>query len=180
MRTVSVAARRWYISTWTASGARPIAAPPLTADTFKPAMISGADLLYVCLHGLPGQPYWYGADWTTAITADQIRAADLRGAVVYLAGCFGAGPMTDALLDAGAAAVVGDEDSTWAGYVLPTGSNALGARFVRSLRGGLPVGPALDAAKAGYGARHQGAKHTALLETVGLRGDPGAVVRGMA
>lgn len=172
MKTVSLAARRWYVSTWIASGARPIAAPPLAMSTFAPALISGAALLYVCLHGLPGQPFWYGSDWGTVASAEQVRAARLDGAVVYLAGCYGQGPMTEALLAAGAAAVVGDADSTWAGYVLPTGSNALGRRFVRALRGGLPAGAALDRARAEYAATGADPRAPGLLETVGLVGSP--------
>lgn len=179
MNVVSVAARRWYISTWTASGARPIAAPPLTADTFKPAMLDGADVLYICLHGLPDQPFFYGADWSTAVSAGQIAACKLDGAVVYLAGCFGQGPMTDALLSAGAAAVVGDADSTWAGYVLPTGSNALGQRFMRGLRAGLAAGPALTAAQASYMRTYDGPRHAALISTVGLTGNANAKARAV-
>lgn len=177
MNMVSLAARRWMISTWMASGARPITAPPLTADTFDAGLVNGCDALYVCLHGLPDQPYWYGADWATAVTADQIRACRLDGAVVYLAGCFGQGPMTDALLAAGAAAVVGDADSTWAGYFLPTGSNALGARFMSGLRSGLSAGAALSAAKVGYMRAFDGPRHAALLATVGLTGDESAKAR---
>lgn len=179
MRTVSLAARQWYASTWIASGARPIAAPPLTMATFDPKVLSGTDLLYVCLHGLPGQPYWYASDWSSAVSAEQIQAADLRGAICYLAGCFGQGPMTDALLAAGAAAVVGDADATWAGYVLPTGSNALGRRFVRELRAGAPVKAALDAAKVWYWDRHRDPRDVALLATVGLTGDAGATLKGV-
>lgn len=180
MHVVSLAARRWLVSTWIASGARPIAAPPLTMATFEPAIFAGSDILYICLHGLPGQPYLYGSDWSTVVSADQIKACDLAGAVVYLAGCFGQGPMTDALLAAGAAAVVGDADSTWAGYVLPTGSNALGRRFVRELRAGAPVKAALDAAKVWYWGRNRTARDVALLATVGLTGDAGARVQGVA
>lgn len=180
MRTVSLAARRWLVSTWIASGARPIAAPPLTMATFDPAVLDGADLLYVCAHGLPDQGYWYGSTWETMVSASQIELCRLSGAVVYLAGCFGQGPMTDALLAAGAAAVVGDADSTWAGYVLPTGSNALGRRFVRELRAGAPVKAALDAAKVWYWDRNRTARDVALLATVGLTGDAGARVQGVA
>ena len=177
MRTVAISARRWLISTWIASGVRPLAAPPLARATFSPAMISGAALLYVCLHGLPNQPFWYGSDWSTAIGADQVRAADLEGAIVYLAGCYGQGPMTDALLAAGAAAVAGDTDGTWAGWVLPTGSNALGRAFVAELRRGLDVEVALDVAKAEYAWRHAGPRHAALLSSVGLAGNPVATLR---
>lgn len=179
MKTVSLAARRWYVSTWIASGARPIAAPPLTMSSFAPSVISGAALLYVCLHGLPGQPYWYGSDWATVVSAEQIRGARLDGAIVYLAGCYGQGPMTDALLAAGAAAVVGDEDSTWAGYVLPTGSNALGRRFVRHLKAGLSAGAALDRARAEYAATGGDPRAPGLLATVGLAGDAGATLQGV-
>lgn len=178
MRTVSLAARRWLISTWIASGVKPIAAPPLTMAGFRPGMIEGADLVYICLHGLPDQSYLYGSDWSTVVSADQVRRADLAGAVVYMAGCWGQGPMTDALLAAGAVAVVGDADSTWAGYVLPTGSNALGQRFVRRVKAGQMAQEALVGAKADYAATYQGPAHTALLASVGLSGDGLAMAGG--
>lgn len=142
MKTYAVAARRWAVSTWLAAGARPRLAPPLRADSFEPAVLgsgTGSRLVYVCLHGLPGQPYWYGDDWSTAITAEQVRACDMSGAVVYLAGCFGQGPMTDALIDAGARAVVGSAAEVWGGYVFPTGTNARGRAFVRAMQRGCNV-----------------------------------------
>lgn len=179
MRTVALAARQWYVSTWIASGVRPLSAPPVRLATFDPAVLSGAGLLYVCLHGLPGQPFWYGSTWETAVSADQIDRADLRGAVVYLAGCYGQGPMTDALLAAGAAAVVGDSDLTHAGYFLPTGSNGLGRLFVRALRAGLSAADALGAARFQYGERHRDAKAVAMLDTVALAGDGAARLQGV-
>src|SRR3990167_1386477 len=96
-----LAARSWALSTWLATGRRPVLAPPLRAATFDPSVLVGQDLVYVCLHGLPGQPYWYGSDWSTAVTADQLRRVDLSGVIVYAAGCFGQGPMAAAMGDAG-------------------------------------------------------------------------------
>lgn len=174
MRTVALAARKWLISTWIASGARPLFAPPVTMQTFRPEMISQADLLYVCLHGLPDQPFWYGSTWETAVSADQLRAARLDGAVVYLAGCWGQGPMADALLAAGARAVVGDVDQTWAGYVLPTGSNGFGRLFVAALRRGETVDEAVIAARRQFLARDSSQRARALVTSVSVLGEPDA------
>ena len=72
--------------------------------------------------------------------------------------------------------MVGDADSTWAGYVLPTGSNALGRRFVAGIRRGLSASAALDAAKLEYARTFDGPRHAALLASVGLTGDGTAKV----
>lgn len=166
-----MAARQWWLSTWIASGVRPLAAPPLRMADFRPEMISGADLLYVCLHGLQGQPYWYGGDWSTAVSADQLREARLDGAVCYLAGCWGAGPMAMALLDAGARAVVGDRDSTWAGYVVPAGSNAFGRVFVAALRAGETVGAAMRTARSRFLETDDSPRARALADSVVVLGE---------
>lgn len=178
MRTVSLAARRWYVSTWIASGARPIAAPPLTMATFDPLALDGADLLYVCAHGLPDQGYWYGSDWSTMVSAAQIELCRLPGAVVLLMGCYGVGPMSDACIRAGAAAVIADAEATHAGYVLPTGSNAVGRLISRALARGLSAGRALAEAKEMYFASH-GERSIPLLDSLVLIGDEGAIATGV-
>ena len=143
-------------------------------QTFRPETINGRDLVYICLHGLPDQPYLYASDWSTAVSADQLRAARLDGAVVYMAGCFGQGPVAEALLAAGAQAVVGDADSTWAGYVLPTGSNALGRLFVAGVRRGETVREALNGARRQFLAADPSKRALALAETVSILGESSA------
>ena len=146
MRTYVLATRRFWLGTALAAGAWPrIASPGLDARGME-----GADLLYLCAHGLPDQPYLYDDAFQTVLAADDVARLDLTGAVVYLAGCYGAGAMAEAFLAAGARFVVGDRESTFAGHFLPLGSNRLGWHFVRALRRGLPPYAALDEAAARF------------------------------
>lgn len=170
MRTYALAARRFWLSTAFAAGARPrVASPGLDARE-----MDGADLVYICVHGLHGQPYWYDDTFATVLSAEQLRQARIPGAIVYLAGCYGIGPMSEALLEAGAAAVVADRDINFSGFWLPLGSNALGRLFVKELKAGHAVGAALNDAKWGYRYAHSSPRDLALLDTVELVGDAGA------
>ncbi len=174
MRVYSLAARQFAISTWIAAGVRPRTGPPITVDAFRPHDMDGAALVYICCHGLPNQPYWYGDRFSTLASAAQVRLAKLDGAIAYLAGCYGIGPMSDALLEAGAACVVADRDANWSGLFLPRGSNELGRMFVAALRGGATAARALDVSRRGYGARHREARDAELLATMELVGDGAA------
>lgn len=178
MKTYALAARQFAISTWIAAGVRPRTGPPITVDSFRPHDMDGAALVYVCAHGLPNQPHWYGDRMTTLASAAQVRLAKLGGAICYLAGCFGIGPMSDALLDAGAACVVADRDANWSGMFWPRGSNELGRLFVQELRRGSSAGEALDEVRRRYGERHTSPRDIELLDTVELVGDWTARMRG--
>lgn len=171
---VAVAARRWAVSTGLAARSVPVLAPPLRAAGFLPPLFEGRKLIYICLHGLPEQPYWYGSDWSTAISAPQIQSCNLGGAIVYLAGCYGQGPMTNALLEAGASAVVGSGDSVWGGYYLPSGTNGMGMRVVRALEQGMNVSEALASAKER--ARQMGPRDIRLAAAMAIAGDLNAVL----
>jgi hypothetical protein len=131
-----------------ATGVVPVTCPPLSAfggqglDRFPVCALEGHDLIYFKLHGLPGQPYWYGDDMTSAVTSDQLRAADLSGTVVFVANCHlwhrgkkGKGqPMLDALLDAGAEAVVGGGGENFGKRTKVYGADLLGKWFVMAYR----------------------------------------------
>lgn len=130
--------------------------PPLNRETFKPEMIEGFDFLYVKLHGLPGQSFWYGDNWVTAMDADQLRAADLKGTGVFVANCYlfesvGGraipGKMLGALLDAGARFVVGGPGQNWALKSRVFGADLLGMIFRIGLQRGWGAPTALGAAK---------------------------------
>jgi hypothetical protein len=131
-----------------ATGVVPVTSPPLSAfggrclDEFPPQALDGYDLIYFKLHGLPTQPYWYGDEMITALTADQIRAADLSGTVVFVANCHlwhivkkgPQHPMLDALLDAGAQAVVGGGGENFGKRTKIYGADLLGKWFVMAYR----------------------------------------------
>ncbi|MFH1485969.1 MAG: hypothetical protein ABIH46_07860 [Chloroflexota bacterium] len=121
---------------WTvkrASGVAPKMSPPLTMDSFTPSLMEGYEFLYFKLHGMPGQPFWYGDDGVTAISAHQIAEANLVGAVVFVANChLPESPMLKALLGAGASAVIGGPGENYAGVQTIMGADLLGM-YVRYL-----------------------------------------------
>jgi len=91
------ASQRYAVSR--AAGAEPLTSPPMTADAFDAGLLLGRDLLYLALHGIPDQPYWYGDHYLTALTVDALQNLNLRKTVVFVASChFTAGPFLDALL----------------------------------------------------------------------------------
>jgi len=167
------AARSLALSTLWATRRLPVLSPPLTAERFRPADLEGHRLAYLVLHGLPEQPYLYGDQYVTAITAEQIRAARLDGQIVYLAACFGLGPVSSAFLAAGAAAVMADEDANYAGLLRPQGANALGGRVVRYLRQGETAGDSLYYASQDYIAAGSGydPRRLALVQSMRCVGD---------
>ena len=108
----------------------------MTGETVTAGDLEGYDVLVFKLHGLPGQPYWYGDDWQTALTAETVRAANLDGAMVFAANCHAitprgkAGEMVQALLDAGARAVVAGAGQNLASNWRMVGADLLGRWWV--------------------------------------------------
>lgn len=167
-----LAARQLRLSTAIATRQWPYVSPPARAETFDTARLDGQDIIYVCAHGLSGADFLCGDNGTIMLTGGQIEAARMPGAVVWLGGCYGFGPLSDAFLAAGAAAVVCDRDVNWAGPLWPTGSNRLGQLFLAELYRGRTVGVALDMAMNVYAARYHGPRDAELLATMTLVGDP--------
>jgi len=134
----------------------PITSPPHDANTIDPFWLEGApgsrplDLLWFDLHGEPSDPVWRGDDRRVALTAGQVHGLDLGGAVVFAATChLGEGePMLQALLDAGAGAVIGGDGANYAGRRGVFGAGLLGKWIRWALAVGLQPGPALRVAKA--------------------------------
>lgn len=169
MNVLALAAREFQVGTAFAAGVWPVAFPPRGGGEFDVHLLECRDLIYVCLHGLAGQPYLYGDRFETAISADQIRGLNLGGAVVYMAGCFGDGPVADAFLEAGSSAIVGDRDTTWAGTWLPLGSNRLGRLFVRGMRQGGSADDAYRFAREHFATTSVDPRDDAILNTVTIR-----------
>jgi hypothetical protein len=126
-----------------------ITCPPLSLEDMVPQLFERQDLLYFNLHGVPSQPYYYGDDWVTAISADLIRKASLASCGVFLGACFTnrQHPMVRALFDAGAAYIVGGDGPNYGSGSSLIGSDLLGKWFVTFLRLGLGPDRALAAAK---------------------------------
>jgi hypothetical protein len=126
--TICVAAQSLAPSAAVMAGVTPLTSPPLVLSTFDPAILAGHDLVFFKLHGMSGQPYWYGDSGITACSAEQIGQANLAGALVFVANCWGGedAPMVQALRTAGALAVVTGTGVNFAGQRWPAGADVLG------------------------------------------------------
>ena len=97
MSAIAYCAKAFAHSARVVTGAEPITCPPTSAQDFQPVFLQG-DFVYIKLHGLHDQPFWYGDHWITAITADQLASLDLSRSVVFVATCyFPESPMLAAL-----------------------------------------------------------------------------------
>lgn len=134
-----------------AAGMAPLCSPPTSALDFDPARLERRDLLYFDLHGHQHQSFWWGDGHTVALTAQQIRKANLDGTIVFAINCYLANqesPMLDALLDAGARYVIGGDGENWAGSRRSMmGAGLLGLWFRRLLAWNMPPLRALAWAK---------------------------------
>ena len=150
MRVFAYCANSFKNVTRKAAGVIPLTSPPSTVYNFDLALLENNDLLWFDLHGLPGQSCWLGDDRTLAMTATELRKADLRGTIVFALNCYLAdedSPMLDALLDAGARYVIGGDGQNWAGPRTLWGASLLGLWFRWLLAWGVPPLKALAWAK---------------------------------
>jgi hypothetical protein len=107
-----------------------VLSPPVTRETFDPKWLEGNDFIYFKLHGFRNDPMWYNENYNAALTASQIRSAGLSGAVVFVANCYlPESPMLQALLSAGAKAVVGGSGENYAKVDEVHGADLLGLYF---------------------------------------------------
>lgn len=164
MKTLAYCAASFEKSVRKAAGVQPILSPPVDLELITPAQFEGFDFIYFKFHGLPGQPYWYGDYWTTAISADQVRKMDLDGTAVFAACChlyqgkpghYKPGPMLTALLSAGARAVVGGPGINYARAEAVHGSDLLGLVFRRMLAFGFSLDTAFNVARIALRTRKQ-------------------------
>lgn len=146
-------------------GATVMTCPPRDWREVGPEHLEGYDVLVFKLHGLPGQRFWYGDDWQTALSEGTVREADLGGAVAFVANCHGLrvdggpGVMVEALLAAGVRAVVagaGDNYAAPAGSRKRWGADLLGRWFLWGLRVGLGAERALGVAKGRLRVKRMG------------------------
>lgn len=150
VRVFAYCAASYAGATAKAAGVRPLTSPPLTADGFDPAWLAGYDLLYLALHGNPGEFCLYGDNYEVALRAEQVRQARLGGAGVFAASCFmgdAASPMRAAFLAAGAAWVLAGAGPNFSGYTTPAGAALLGLWVRRLLTWHVPLPQAVRLAK---------------------------------
>lgn len=127
-----------------------ISSPPLFAGNIEPTRLSGHDLLYIDLHGQPGSVYLYSGpkqSWG-ALHVDAVRAANLRGTVVFATTCYlPQTPFLQAFLDAGALAVIGGQGRNWSTSKWLSGATLLAQLFAQQMANGLKPLDALHNAK---------------------------------
>lgn len=160
MKVLAYCAASFEESVIRAAGVKPLLSPPINLARFDPRWLTGYEFLYFKLHGLPSEQFWYGDKWQTALSADQLRQANLTGAVVFVANCHlyqlspvdptitYPGPMLTALLAAGAYAVAGGPGINYARSSTVHGADRLGLHFRRWLERGFPPKLAFSLAKA--------------------------------
>lgn len=172
MRIFAYCAAEFQHSVRKAAGVQPLLSPPATAHIFDPRWLEGRDFIYLKLHGLPEETYWYGDNWLTALRATQILAANLTGTVIFVANCHlyqalpapacadtadrqagnndyhPTSPMLNALLIAGARAVVGGSGDNHAKTHSIHGADRLGRALRYLLQFGLAPHPAFRLAQA--------------------------------
>jgi len=142
MRVLAYCAAQFAESTRRAAGVVPLMAPPDTLDcAVRP------DLLYLALHGRPGDAWLYGdANWP-ALRAAQING-DWRGVTVFAATCFlPETPFLEAFIRAGAMVIAGRGDNFTPARSL-AGASLLGLWVRRGLEWGGSPAAALALGKA--------------------------------
>lgn len=150
MNVLSYCCASFRGATHLASGVRPLVCPPVTWYTFPVGSLAGQDLIYLDLHGRPGDAQWYGDNDVVALNEHQVRRMDLSGVTVFAVNCYLGdtdSPMLDALLDAGARAVIGGSGENFAGENRLLGASLLGYWFRRAMEWHRPPEVALTVAK---------------------------------
>lgn len=158
MRVLAYCAAQFKASTRRASGVEPSTCPPqmaggpLSLPVGPLAMLDGGDgrlrLLYLALHGRPGEDTLYGDEGIPALTADQVRAWDLAECTVFAATCYlPETPFLAAFTRAGAVVIAGRGPNFSPARSL-AGASLLGRWVRRGLAWGLPPRAALALGKA--------------------------------
>lgn len=130
MKTIAFCAKAFTSSVQLAAGVQPVTSPPITCKTFSPDLLSGADFLYVKLHGLAAQAFWYGDHLLAAVSAKQIATCELTDAIIFAPNChLPESPMLAALFSAGAKAILAGPGLDYATPQTVEASDVLGQCF---------------------------------------------------
>lgn len=157
---IAYCCRSWAVSSFLTVGVRPKTSPPLDAQTLDPTVLV-ARIIYIRLHGITGQPYLYGDNYITALTAEQVRKLDLSGSLVFLEGCH-SDTMAQAFLDAKAQSVTGCTETTYGKLWLLGPSSVVGRHWLQAIKAGKSAQEALQS-----GISHVPAKYAKGWYTVG-------------
>lgn len=171
LNIVALACASQKLAVTRAAGIEPLLSPPLTLATFDPGVLSclqeSTALLYVALHGMPGQPYLYGDDLVTALHVDAFRDLDLSACVVFASSChFPDTPFLKALLHCRPRMLVAGHGQNYARNTSLVGVHRLGYYLRQGLQAGIPPGLAFAA------ARQRLRYHLRTLKTRRPRADP--------
>lgn len=159
-----------------ATGVQPWTSPPWVAETLQPEHLAGHDLIYIRLHGLPDLNGWLGEDdkenYPLALGLENLTGADLGGAIVILANCYGASsPLVPDLYRAGAGAVVAGPGPNMAGGSRVIGTDKLAREIIRAMFAGQDIKRALRSARrkllwTSYRAADRDAREFKIMEKI--------------
>ena len=141
---VGYTTRAWRISCLLTIGKWPLTSPGLTAANLDLMRLS-AEIVYIRLHGMPGQHHLYGdPGWPTALSAVDVASSEAfrKTKLVFLEGCFGQ-EMADAFLAAGAQTVIGSDRITWSRALRVGPASKVGQKTIAAARKGKDVSAAL-------------------------------------
>lgn len=150
MRVLAYCSAGFADATARATGVYPLLSPPLSAATIHPVMLRGYDLLWFDFHGRDAAAQWDNNDGMVAITAEQIRRAELLGCTVFTTACWAGerdSPMLHAFLAAGARYVVAGAGPNWSGAQRVSGAARLGRWLRIGMGWGLGTPAALGVAR---------------------------------
>lgn len=145
MNILAYCAEKYRENVRRAAGVEPLCCPPVTAETLDLGLLENRDLIYFKLHSLPDAHAFLGGRTgpPVALRADQLRGVDLGGAVVFAEVCYvgeATHPMRQALLEAGASAVIAGPGLNYGSVSEELkGADLLGLWLRRWLRTGLGV-----------------------------------------
>jgi len=137
-----------------ATGVEPWTSPPYTTENIQPAHMEGYDLIYFRLHRLRSVPgLWFGeypsGERVQALNSYLLELADLSGALVVMANCYGVSdPMIRQLYVSGARGVIAGPGRNYAHGERVVGADLLTKWLLYGLRAGLGTKAALGVAKA--------------------------------
>jgi hypothetical protein len=136
-----------------ATGVTPVTSPPATASNITSAALEGHDLLYFRLHGMNADvAAWFGESETGSIVPAlepcHVRGADLGGAAVVVANCFGFETLHRwPFYQSGASAVIAGPGPNYAARNRVVGADKLVRGLIAGLREGQTVERALAIAR---------------------------------
>ena len=122
--------------------------PPVASHSFEVRWTDHLDVLFIKLHGEEGSPRWFDDFYNPALNVNHVRQMRLKGTVVFVSNCWlPESPFLEALLAAGAKAVIGGSGVNYGGIDDMGGADLLGAYWLKAYEKGASPKAALRIAK---------------------------------